>query len=255
MHNPNGLRTVCLITPSLLLLMPLSVLAFVLERISQAFLAVHTSRYIYGDLYFNDWGLGDGSARAHVNYGPTGAIIGISIMTLIVSGISACGTWELRRIEGTPRHQRAWSWAVVLANFAITVASIAVLAWYSALQKSEAWSSVDDFSSGRTFTRETWFCQINKFRSDQDDWAAPACGIAQAARYVLIPLALSSALCIVAAWILIQDRGSFSWLRGGRGRYGGFDNLYEMQAQHRPVFPKNGAAVGTVPIGRPAPIH
>lgn len=50
---------------------------------------------------------------------------------------------------------------------------------------------------------------------------------------MLIPLAISSALIVLSAWVLIGDRGGIKWLFGGRGRYGGFDSIYEMQPRQQ----------------------
>jgi hypothetical protein len=33
----------------------------------------------------------------------------------------------------------------------------------------------------------------------------------------------------VSVWVLIRQRGGLKWLCGGKGRYAGFDNVYELQ--------------------------
>jgi hypothetical protein len=48
---------------------------------------------------------------------------------------------------------------------------------------------------------------------------------------MLIPLAVSSLLVMVSTWILTRDRGGTKWLFGGKGRYAGFSNVYEMGRQ------------------------
>jgi hypothetical protein len=94
------------------------------------------------------------------------------------------------------------------------------------------------------FTRETWACSV---KYSNQSWAREACGLAKAARVLLIPMAVSSALVLVSLYILLRDRGGLRWLFGGKGRYGGFENMYEMRptaagassAQpHQPVVPQ-----------------
>lgn len=53
----------------------------------------------------------------------------------------------------------------------------------------------------------------------------------KATRFCLIPLAIAALLTIAAVWKLINDRGGIKWLFGGKGRYGGFDSVYELREQ------------------------
>jgi hypothetical protein len=46
---------------------------------------------------------------------------------------------------------------------------------------------------------------------------------------MLVSLAVSALLTIVSTWWLINERGGIKWLMGGRGRYAGFEDLYEMK--------------------------
>lgn len=188
MGNPNGLRTVLLLTPPMFLLLPISILAFALERISYTLFAVQTTRNwrtgtdsisFYGPTNSSSssdsWDYLDIDVR--INSGPTVAIVGICVAAYVVSVVAMCGIWELRRVEGTASHQRGWSWVVLGINFGIVVASIVVLAWASVLQGQEGWAGYEDVAKdGQRFTRETWVCQINHFYSKQD-WAGAACGL------------------------------------------------------------------------------
>ncbi|KAF2249807.1 hypothetical protein BU26DRAFT_604120 [Trematosphaeria pertusa] len=248
MSNPNGFRTVLLLTPPLFLLLPISVLAFVLERITQALLLAQTLRSwrngaqeitVYGptanstdpsDYDYTDVSLG-------INYAPTAAILGVSVVAFVVSILGVCGIWELRRMEGSARTQRVWSWLLLVAHVAVVGLSVGVLAYASALQGSEkSWKSYADVGKeGQRFTRETWVCQIDEFYPKQD-WARPACGLAKATRLILIPLAVSAALVILGTWILVRDRGGAAWLVGGKGRYGAFKSVYELQPP-APAYP------------------
>jgi hypothetical protein len=175
MRNHNGVRLVFLIAPPLFLLLPLSVVAFVLERISQSFLAFKTSL---------DWITGYQTLTTsdhvdihiRVNAAPTGAILGITVLAYVISVIGACGIWELRRIEGGMRHQRGWSWVVIVLNLGVAGASIAVLGWSSALAGQERWTSRGGALAGGKYMRETYLCGIDKFYPDES-WAGPGCGI------------------------------------------------------------------------------
>ncbi|KAF2737480.1 hypothetical protein EJ04DRAFT_431052 [Polyplosphaeria fusca] len=245
MRNHNGIRVVCLIAPPLILL-PLSILTFALERVSRSLLAYETSR---------NWRSGSWSITLNhqdidirVNPAPTAAILGIALASYFVSIVSACGIWELRRVEGTARHQRSWSWVVVLLNAGVAVASIAVLAWGSALLSQEKWKSGADAFQDERKSRETFMCGIAKFYPSEG-WARPACGVAQATRFLLIPLALAAVLTLWAAGVLVRDRGGAKWLAGGKGRYGAFPSTIEMELQH-PAAPKNNSHVNERPAFR-----
>jgi hypothetical protein len=65
------------------------------------------------------------------------------------------------------------------------------------------------------------------------NWAGTACGLAKATRLLLIPMAVSAALVLVSLWVLVRHRGGMGWLFGGKGRYAGFANVYEL----RPTSP------------------
>lgn len=55
---------------------------------------------------------------------------------------------------------------------------------------------------------------------------------------MLIPVAISALLAMVAVWFAAKQRGGTSWLFRGQGHYGGFQSVYEMgpppQYQHAP---------------------
>ena len=53
--------------------------------------------------------------------------------------------------------------------------------------------------------------------------------VQKATRFLLIPIAIFSLLVLVSFWFLIRQRGGLKWLCGGKGRYAGFDNVYELQ--------------------------
>jgi hypothetical protein len=54
-----------------------------------------------------------------------------------------------------------------------------------------------------------------------------------ATRYLLIPIAVAAAAVVASIVVLAHGRGGVKWLFGGKGRYAGFDSVYEM----RPVQP------------------
>jgi len=82
------------------------------------------------------------------------------------------------------------------------------------------------------------YCLIYNFLYDRTD--TNTCE-QKAARFMLIPLAISSALVILCTWMLIHVRGGVKWLFGGKGRYAGFDNIMELQP------PRQELAKGSMP--------
>lgn len=57
----------------------------------------------------------------------------------------------------------------------------------------------------------------------------------KAIRFLLLPMALFALLVLGSLWVIIRQRGGWNWLCGGKGRYAGFDNVYELQ--QRPPGP------------------
>lgn len=239
MRDTNGCRIVLLMIPPLCLLLPVAVLTFALERISSALLLAQTERSWHSGLYeitlngpttTGSSTFTNRDITLRFNQVPYIAILGVCIVAYIVSAIGIFGIWELRRIEGTARHQRWWSWSVIVSNLVMIGVSVGVLAYTGSVQSGEkGWQRYEDVGiDGQRFTRETWACQIDKFYPSQN-WASAACGTAKAPRYLLIAMAVASLLIIVSLWVLIRGRGGVQWLFGGKGRYGGFENLYELQ--------------------------
>jgi hypothetical protein len=239
MRKLDGCRLVLLMTPPLLLLLPVGILTFALERISNSFLTSQTNR---------DWQSGSRSIIIYdspntassnstnieidvrINRGPALTILGICCLSYLVSAIGVFGIWELRKAEGTPRHQRTWSWLILISNLLMIGGSAGALGYTTSVQNSEdAWQTAEDISKGGpVLTGETWACQIDKFYPNTG-WAGAACGTARATRYLLIPMIVSSALVLVSWWMIVRDRGGFKWLSGGKGRYGGFKSVYELE--------------------------
>lgn len=234
MRNLHGCRLVLLVAPSLLLLFPIGVLTFALERISNVLLREQTTRnWRSGDSGIsipNPTSSADTSIDVRINNAPTLAILGVCCLSFLVSAIGVFGIWELRKVEGTSSHQRGWSWAVMVSHVIMIGASVGVLGWASSVQSNEnGWQRRENLGQGSpVLTRETWACQIDKIYPDSG-WAGAACGTARATRFLLIGMAISSALALVTLWLIVRQRGGFKWLSGGKGRYGGFDNVYEMQ--------------------------
>ncbi|KAF2185966.1 hypothetical protein K469DRAFT_664424 [Zopfia rhizophila CBS 207.26] len=244
MRNLNGLRTLLLVTPPLLFLLPLSIVTFLLERAVLGVLVSQTTRdFSDGTRLITFYGpTGNGESdytdvELRIDNGPSLGIIGVSVLAFLVSIFGMCGVWELRRVEGTDGHQRKWIWTVLGSAIASTVATIAILI-YASIKEGGAkrWKSYEDVARGGVFSRETWVCQIDEFYGRQN-WAGAACGLAKASRFMLVPLAISSILVIVCGLLLVKQRGGMIWLFGGKGRYAGFDNIYEMQP--RAEQPKN----------------
>jgi hypothetical protein len=261
MGNPNGCRVVLLLTPPLFLLFPVGVLIFALERISKALILEQTQRdwrsgsykiTVYGPTSTGSNNLTYTDVTFHTNEAPTLAILGICCLSFIVSAIGVFGIWELRKVEGTAGHQRKWAWTMLLSNVVMVGASAGVLGYASSVQSSErSWPKYEDVGKDeQRFTRETWACQIDKFYPDES-WAKAACGTAKATRFLLIPMAVSSAIVLVSLWVLVRDRGGLKWLGGGKGRYGGFKSVYELQ----PTVSSAPYAFQAAPQGTPQPFQ
>ncbi|KAF1931304.1 uncharacterized protein M421DRAFT_48097, partial [Didymella exigua CBS 183.55] len=229
---------ILLLAPTVLLLFPVSVLVFVLERISKSLLLEQTGRdwrngaYL---IYLNGPNVTDPSSTANtavtvrINRAPSWAIIGVCVAAYIVSVFDAFGIWELRKVEGTHGRQRGWAWAAAIGNIVLVGLSLGVFGWASSLQGNEGWRSYEDVQKqGQEYTRETWSCQIERFYPNEG-WAGTACGTAKATRFLLIPMAIFALLFLGSLWIIICQRGGVKWLCGGKGRYAGFNNAYELQ--------------------------
>ncbi|KAF3007601.1 hypothetical protein E8E13_007824 [Curvularia kusanoi] len=239
MRNLSGCRVFLLAVPAVLLLFPVSVLVLILERISTSLLNDHTYRdFRSGELTITLNGRNSTGSTADsqfdvamdMNPRPVIAILGVCVAAYIVCAIDAFGIWELKKVEGTNRHQRIWTWMVVVGNILLAALSLGIFAWTTSVQNSEAgWQSYHDVQKmNQEYTRETWACQIERF-FPKEGWASATCGTAKASRFLLIPTAVFSLLALASFWILIRQRGGLKWLWGGKGRYAGFDNVYELQ--------------------------
>ncbi|KAF2133770.1 hypothetical protein P153DRAFT_380951 [Dothidotthia symphoricarpi CBS 119687] len=238
MPNPNGCRVFLLLIPPLFSLFPVAAITLILERISSNLLRDQTTR-----------NLRDGAYELHLNrptstgsnntsidvtlltkQAPTFALLSVCTLAYVASALGVLGIWDLKRVEGTMQHQRAWSWTVITSNLVMFGASLGVFGYLSSVQNSEKdWKSYEDAAQdGQRLTEETWSCQINKFFPDES-WAGNACTTAKATRFCLIGIAISSLLVIVSASILIRSRGGIKWLLGGKGRYAGFESVYELR--------------------------
>ncbi|PSN72294.1 hypothetical protein BS50DRAFT_248277 [Corynespora cassiicola Philippines] len=257
MANPNGIRAVILLAPPLFLLLPFSVLLFVLDRISDTVFDAgnFTGRGTYGSYNspastaVSDYG--SLNFPVYINSGPTTGIIAIAIAAYIVSILGTCAIWELRRVEGTASHQRKWCWTTLLSNFAVFAASIAVLV-YASVASNAPWKGyIHDRTSSERRTRETWACQISEHYDES--WASGACVLTKTTRYMLIPVAVSAALTMFCTWVLVRDRGGAGWLIGGRGRYAGFESIYEPKRRAQQV-PQQAMPPHQMPPPMPVPL-
>ncbi|KAG9204551.1 hypothetical protein G6514_001010, partial [Epicoccum nigrum] len=239
MRNLNGCRVFLLAAPAVLLLFPVSVLVLILERISKSILYQHTYRdFRSGEFMITLTGRNSTASTAdsdidvamQIDNTPMLAILGVCLAAYIVCAIDAFGIWELKKVEGTSGHQRTWTWVAAVGNVLLAALSLGVFGWATAVQGSDGgWQSADDVNkTDREYTRETWACQIERY-FPKEGWASGACGTAKATRFLLIPMAIFSLLVLVSLWVLIRQRGGLKWLCGGKGRYAGFDNVYELQ--------------------------
>ncbi|KAF9697933.1 hypothetical protein EKO04_004124 [Ascochyta lentis] len=238
MRNHNGCRVVLLLAPALFLLFPAAVLVFVLERISKSLLLEHTYRNYRSGTYMitltDTDSTGSTDVTMRIDQAPMLAILGVCVAALVFSAVDVFGIWELKKVEGTSSHQRMWAWVAAICNIVMAAISLAVFGWASSLQReNKSWQTYEDMQrQDRDLTRETWSCQIDQYYLSER-WASAACGTAKATRFLLVPLAIFSLLVNISLWLLVHQRGGFGWLCGGKGRYAGFDNVYELQQSGR----------------------
>jgi hypothetical protein len=250
------MRTILLLAPTVLLLLPVSVLVVVLERTSKSLLLEQAGRDWRGSeylIYLNGPNATDPSSTANtavnmsINNAPSWAILGVCVAAYIVCALDAFGIWELRKVEGTYGPQRGWAWTASVGNIVLVGLSLGVFGWATSVQGSEGWQSYADvLRQDQEYTRETWACQIEHFYP-KEGWAGAACGTAvsphfvdisyllmliylkKATRFLLLPMAIFALLVLGSLWVIIRQRGGLKWLCGGKGRYAGFDNAYELQ--------------------------
>jgi hypothetical protein len=181
MRNLNGRRLVLLMVPPLLLLLPVGVLTVALERISRSLLLSETTRdfrtgthivTVYQPTNTGSSNSTNVDIELRINRAPSLTILGICCLSYLVSAIGVFGIWELRKIDGTPRHQRAWSWVILISNLIMIGAGAGTFGYTTSVQNSEnTWQRMEDIGKGDpVFTQETWACQIDKFFSDSG-WA------------------------------------------------------------------------------------
>jgi hypothetical protein len=234
-------------------------LTFALERISNSLLLSQMDRdwrsggrsiTIYDTTNTASGNATDVEIDVRINHAPTLTILGICCLSYLVSAIGVFGIWELRKVEGTPTHQRVWSWLILVSASLMIGAGAGALGYTTSVQSNEkTWQRVEDVGKGDpVLTRETWACEIDKFYPNSG-WAGAACGAAKATRYLLIPMIISSALVLVSWWMIVRDRGGFKWLSGGKGRYGGFQSVYELG----PATPNSHYVFQPAPQGSPQP--
>ncbi|CAI6342493.1 unnamed protein product [Periconia digitata] len=306
MQPSSSKRILILLTPPLLLNIPLSLLVIALERIASSITSSHQARFDrYGGTPSFDRP-DTGAAVPILTYGaPTSSIIGACVVALAVGALSWGGIYELRKSMGSSRrYERVWAWSVIFWNLFATGLCIGVLGWVSSVVGGETgWATKDDMTGSatskdestrvRSLTRETWTCSVHSLFGDRISWAGSVCGLLvrstallsqyyptrwkttkrandhdqqQAARFLLIPIAVSLLLTVISMYMLARDRGGIKWLFGGAPRYNGFDSIYEMNANNDPragptppqpppmYYPYPPPQPGALPYGQQPPI-
>lgn len=231
----NGCRLLLLLSPLVFLLLPISVVTFILERITQSTLRGQTfqnSRTGAFEIDIPRPGTSsiDTTITLDINQNTSFAVLGVCTLAAIVLALDAFGLWELRKVGGTARHERLWCWIVVIGNIVLAGIAAGMFGYASSVQSEEnGFGSIADMGKDdRAFTKETWACKIRESYPGQE-WSGSACGTAQATRLLLLPLAVSALLVNVSIFFVARSRGGIKWLVGGKGRYAGFASVYEMQ--------------------------
>ena len=140
------MHTILLLAPTLLLLLPVTVIVTILERISKSLLLEQTGRDWRGGeylIYLNGPNATDPSSTARtlvnmdINNGPSLAILGVCAAAHLVCAVDAFGVWELRKVQGTYGSQRAWAWTASVSNVYLFGLSLAIFGWSTSVQNSE----------------------------------------------------------------------------------------------------------------------
>jgi hypothetical protein len=250
-------RLFLLLIPPLFLLFPFAALVTILERISKNALFSHLQRDMRNGAF-------EITLQGHtttqdvtldINSGPTYTILGTCVIGYFIAALGTAGIWQLRRVEGTAGNDRMWTWIVFLSNTTMIAAALGSFGYASSVQASDkGWRSVEDVGKdGGEHTQETWACQIQQLDPNQH-WAGTACGTAKAMRFCLLALAVAALLVFVSLWVLVRARGGLKWVFGGKGRYAGFQNVYEMQpSPYVGLPPMGGQSVQSGPQWVPQP--
>ncbi|EUC33859.1 hypothetical protein COCCADRAFT_36413 [Bipolaris zeicola 26-R-13] len=238
MPKSNGCRTLLLLIPPLLFLFPTAALISILERISKNTFYSNLQRSFRTGAFQlvlpRPGGGPDIGLSLDFNHAPILVILGICVIAYAVTVLSAAGIWQLKKVEGTSRHERVWVWVVLIANVIMIGVSLGGFGYATSVQASDGtWRDYED--AGRPdqeLTRETWACQIHSLFPGEG-WAGTACGTSQAMRYLLLPMAVAAMAVLGSLWVLVRGRGGLKWLFGGKGRYAGFRGAYELQPQEQ----------------------
>jgi hypothetical protein len=238
------LRLFLLILPPLLLF-ALAAIITILDRISKNALYSNLTRnmrtgafevHLMGHTTTHD-------VTLNIDSGPTYAILGTCIIGYFVVALGVAGVWQLRRVEGTAGHDRMWAWMMFIANIVMIGAALGSFGYASSVQSGDkGWEGVDSvWDDGGAHTKETWSCEISRVDPNQQ-WAPRTCSTAKAVRFTLIGLAIAAMLVFGSLWVLVRARGGLKWVFGGKGRYAGFQSVYEM-------LTPAGSYVGPPPMG------
>ncbi|CAE7179378.1 hypothetical protein P3342_002327 [Pyrenophora teres f. teres] len=165
-----------------------------------------------------------------VNDGPIYALLGLCTLVYGMCALSAAGMWQLRRVQDTAGHERAWVWVLGVGNLVLVAAGVAAFVYGTSVQGSERkWESLGDVGMGdQEHTRETWVCGVQEF-FPEEGWAGKACGMQKAMRFLMLGLMGAAVLVLGSVAVVVRGRGGWKWVGGGRGRYAGFQGVYEMQ--------------------------
>jgi hypothetical protein len=225
-------RLFLLLTPPLFLLFPFAAIITILDRVSKNALYSHLTRnmrsgafevHLQGHTTTHD-------VTLNIKDGPEYATSGTCIIGYFVAALGVAGVWQLRRVEGTAAHDRMWTWIMCISNVAMIGAALGSFGYATSVQTGDkGWASVEAVGDdGGEHTKETWACEIERIDPTQH-WAGATCGTATAMRLCLIGLAIAALLVFVSLGVLVRARGGLKWLFGGKGRYAGFQSVYEMQ--------------------------
>jgi len=232
----SGARRTLLLFLPIALLLSTAIAITLLERISKNTFHSHLSRNQRDgafelDLRGQNVSQDTTVTQMDVKDGPIYALLALCMLAYGVCALSAAGMWQLRRVQDTAGHERAWVWGVGVGNVVLGAAGVATFVYSTSVQAGEkTWMGYRDVGvAGQEHTRETWVCGIQEF-FPREDWAGQTCGMQKGMRFLVLGLVGAAVLVLGSVAVVVRGRGGWKWVGGGRGRYAGFQGVYEMQS-------------------------
>jgi hypothetical protein len=200
-------RTIILTFTIIFLILFFSTLIFIFQEVALNVLDAHVSNY---ELEVPD-NVDLGFYLLRIKATPTTIMLAISWISGALAGLSGLAFWELRntdRWSSAPSRMKTWTWVNVLSNvlnFGLVAACLAIVFAQEYSNKDLVLPKEGEVVEHRVeATRETLMCKLKDIEGWNAAWANVGCGFALAGRWIMVPLAMSSAallaICLHQVW-------------------------------------------------------